>query len=721
MAASNIGTPVEKVDNDIKLSGQAKYIADYQMKERLYAKTIRANCPRGKIKSIKIPVLPEFYFLITAKDIPGQNRIKFLISDWPFLAEDTVNYFGEAILLIVGPDRAKLNELAKNVQVEYEKIPAVLTLEDAEDKSIPPIFGEDNVFAKYAYEKGNVEEAFKKAARIVKETYTTGYQKQAYLENQGMVAVPEENGKITVYGSMQCPYYIKNALVQGLGVSDDKVRIVQTVTGGGFGGKEDYPSLLAGHAAFAALKTQKPVAVLYEREEDTAYTPRRHPAQVVLETALDQAGNILGMKADIKLNAGAYAGISEVVLQRSIYNVCGVYHIENLKVTGAALATNTVPNGAFRGFGAPQVIFAIEMHMESLAKAAGVDVLRYKKKYMVKQGDKTATNGLFYDEIKLPEMIEKAQTVSGYSQKREFYQRQPNLRKGIGMSFFLHGCGFTGSGEQDIIKAQLRLCKKKNASQVEIFAANVDMGQGLQTTFRKIAAKVLELPIEAVSFDYPDTDKVPDSGPTVASRSIMIVGRLVEKAAQRLKAKWKDAEDIEIIENYEAPKRIKWDGGKSLGDAYPAYSSGINVVEVFVDSLTYETTVLGIWTVFDIGQPIDERIIEGQIQGGVFQGLGFASMEVMTNDAMGKSKQNTFTNYTIPTAMDFAPVENHLVRTSYEDGPFGAKGAGELTLVGAAPAYASAVSQAMQIHINKLPITPEYIMKEAASNDGDFI
>lgn len=721
MAASNIGTPVEKVDNDIKLSGQAKYIADYQMKERLYAKTIRANCPRGKIKSIKIPVLPEFYFLITAKDIPGQNRIKFLISDWPFLAEDTVNYFGEAILLIVGPDRAKLNELAKNVQVEYEKIPAVLTLEDAEDKSIPPIFGEDNVFAKYAYEKGNVEEAFKKAARIVKETYTTGYQKQAYLENQGMVAVPQENGKITVYGSMQCPYYIKNALVQGLGVSDDKVRIVQTVTGGGFGGKEDYPSLLAGHAAFAALKTQKPVAVLYEREEDTAYTPRRHPAQVILETALDQAGNILGMKADIKLNAGAYAGISEVVLQRSIYNVCGVYHIENLKVTGAALATNTVPNGAFRGFGAPQVIFAIEMHMESLAKAAGVDVLRYKKKYMVKQGDKTATNGLFYDEIKLPEMIEKAQTVSGYSQKREFYQRQPNLRKGIGMSFFLHGCGFTGSGEQDIIKAQLRLCKKKNASQVEIFAANVDMGQGLQTTFRKIAAKVLELPIEAVSFDYPDTDKVPDSGPTVASRSIMIVGRLVEKAAQRLKAKWKDAEDIEIIENYEAPKRIKWDGGKSLGDAYPAYSWGINVIEVAVDPLTYETTVLGIWTVFDIGQPIDERIIEGQIQGGVFQGLGFASMEVMTNDAMGKSKQNTFTNYTIPTAMDFAPVENHLVRTSYEDGPFGAKGAGELTLVGAAPAYASAVSQAMHIHINKLPITPEYIMKEAASNDGDFI
>ena len=721
MAASNIGTPVEKVDNDIKLSGQAKYIADYQIKEMLYAKTIRATCPRGKIKSIKIPALPESYFSITAKDIPGQNRIKFLISDWPFLAEDTVNYFGEAILLIVGPDRSQINELAKSVQIEYEKIPAALTVDEAEDDRIPPIFGEDNVFAKYAYEKGNVEEAFKKAARIVKETYTTGYQKQAYLENQGMIAVPEENGKITVYGSMQCPYYIKNALVQGLGVSDDKVRIVQTVTGGGFGGKEDYPSLLAGHAAFAALKTQKPVAVLYEREEDTAYTPRRHPAQVILETALDQAGNILGMKANIKLNAGAYAGISEVVLQRSIYNVCGVYHIENLKVTGAALATNTVPNGAFRGFGAPQVIFAIEMHMESLAKAAGMDVLSYKKKYMVKQGDKTATNGLFYDEIKLPEMIEKAQKISGYSQKREFYQRQPNLRKGIGMSFFLHGCGFTGSGEQDIIKAQLRLCKKANASQVEIFAANVDMGQGLQTTFRKIAAKVLELPIEAVSFDYPDTDKVPDSGPTVASRSIMIVGRLVEKAAQKLKAKWKDAEAIEIIENYEAPKRIQWDGGKSLGDAYPAYSWGINVVEVSVDPLTYETTVLGIWTVFDIGQPIDERIVEGQIQGGVFQGLGFASMEVMTNDAMGKSKQNTFTNYTIPTAMDFAPVENHLVRTSYEDGPFGAKGAGELTLVGAAPAYASAVSQAMQIHINTLPITPEYIMKEAASNDGDFI
>lgn len=717
MIACDIGKPVRKVDNDIKLSGQAQYIADFHVDGMLYAKTIRSSCPRGKIKKIDMPVLPNGYFAVTADDIPGKNSIKFLLDDWPFLAKDKVNYFGEAILLLVGPDRAKLLELADKVHIEYEKIPAILTIEDALSDNFVPIFGQDNKFAVYDYEKGNVDEAFSKAVKIIREKYATGYQKQAYLENQGMIAVPEKDGKISVYGSMQCPYYIKNALVQALAVDEKKVRIVQAFTGGGFGGKEDYPSLLAGHAAFAALKTQHPVAVLYEREEDTAYTTRRHPAEITLETALDGEGRILGMKANINLNGGAYAGISEVVLQRSIYNICGVYNIKNLRVTGAAVATNTVPNGAFRGFGAPQVIFAIEMHMESLAKAFSIDVLTYKKMHIVKQGDRTATNGIFYDEVKLPAMIEKAQRMSGYTAKRKTYQAEPKLHKGIGMSLFLHGCGFTGSGERDIIKAQLKLCKQKNSSKVEILAANVDMGQGLQTSFRKIAAKALEIPITDVLFAYPDTERVPDSGPTVASRSIMIVGKLLQKAAEKLKKRWQEDNDIEIIQNYEAPQRIKWMGEKSEGDAYPAYSWGVNVVEVKVDPLTYEVSVLGTWSVFDVGQAIDERIVEGQAQGGIFQGLGYAAMEVMTNDDNGRSRQNNLTNYTIPTSMDFAPVENHLLKTYYEDGPFGAKGVGELTLLGAAPAYASAVAQAMNIHVAKLPVTPEYIMREAEQNE----
>ncbi|MFA6849881.1 MAG: xanthine dehydrogenase family protein molybdopterin-binding subunit [Selenomonadaceae bacterium] len=712
MVDLGIGEPVRKVDNGIKTSGRAKYTADIHFDGMLYAKTVRSSCPRANIKNLAIPTLPEGYFVVTADDIPGKNSIKFLLDDWPFLAKDKVNYVGEAILLLVGPNRARLQELAEAIRITYEEVPAILTIKDTLSSGFTPIFGRDNKFAAYTYEKGNVKKAFADANTIIKERYSTGYQKQAYLENQGMIAVLEGDGKISVYGSLQCPYYVKNALVQALGSNGAKVRVVQMTTGGGFGGKEDYPSLLAGHAVFAALKTQKPVAVLYEREEDTAYTPRRHPAEIILETALDDKGNILGMKADIKLNGGAYAGISEVVLQRSIYNICGVYAIENLKVSGAVVATNTVPNGAFRGFGAPQVIFAIEMHMESLAKAFAVDELAYKQKYMAKQRDRTATNGLFYDEIKLPEMIKKAQGISQYQTKRAFYRAHPELHKGIGIALFLHGCGFTGSGERNIIKAKIKLCKKKDSSRVEILASNVDMGQGLQTTFRKIVAKALGIPLEDVDFPYPDTDRVPDSGPTVASRSIMIVGRMLQKAAEKLRRNWYDDCDIEIMQDYEPPERIKWDGKSSQGDAYPAYSWGVNIVEIAVDPLTYMTDVLGIWTVFDVGQAIDERIIEGQIQGGVIQGLGYAAMEVMTNDAKGKSRQNNLTNYTIPTAMDFAPIENQLVKTHYEDGPFGAKGAGELTLLGAAPAYASAVSQAMNIHITKLPVTPEDIMKE---------
>jgi len=709
---SDIGKPIKKVDNDIKLSGKAKYAADYNISEMLYARTVRSSCSRGRIKSIKIPALPEEYFVITAADVPGKNRIKFLTDDWPFLAEDKINYYGEAILLLVGADRALLKKLADEVKIVYEEIPAIFTIEEALNNVKKPIYGTDNKFADYKYEKGDVKTAFAKAATIVEEKYSTGYQKQAYLENQSMIAVPGKAGKITIYGSMQCPYYVKNALIQAIGIDSSKIQVVQTVTGGAFGGKEDYPSLLAGHAAFAALKTQKPVAIFYDREEDTAYTPRRHPAEIIFKTALDGENNILGIKADVKLDGGAYAGISEVVLQRSIYNICGVYSIANLQITGAVIATNTVPNGAFRGFGAPQSIFAIEMHMESLARKAGVSAIDYKMRYMAKQGDTTATDGVFYDEIKLPEMLAKVDQISDYSKKKKMYGEQPQFHKGIGISLFLHGCGFTGSGEQDIIKAKLKLCKKKNSQRVEIFAANVDMGQGLQTTFRKIAAKALAIPLENIDFPYPDTDKVPDSGPTVASRSIMIVGRLLQKAAEKLKQRWHEDNDIEIIQDYEAPARIKWDGGKSLGDAYPAYAWGVNVVETKVDPLTYEVTVTGIWTVFDVGQPIDERIIEGQIQGGVVQGLGYAGMEVMTNDSKGHSRQNNLTNYTIPTAMDFASIKNCLVESSYEDGPYGAKGAGELTLLGAAPAYAAAVGQAMRIHIDRLPITAEYILDE---------
>jgi CO/xanthine dehydrogenase Mo-binding subunit len=519
-----------------------------------------------------------------------------------------------------------------------------------------------------------------------------------------------ENEKISVYGSIQCPYYVKNALIAAFGWENDRIRIVPTTVGGAFGGKEDYPSLIAGHAAFAAFKTGKPVQLVFDRSEDIEVTPKRHPSVIKLKAALDEDNQIIALEADIRLNAGAYSGLSNVVLQRTMFNIAGVYHIPSLKVKGRAVATNTVPSGAFRGFGAPQAIFAIEMHMNLIAEKLNIDPLDFKVKHMAQKDDSTATGGTYRQDIILPELIETVDNMSGYRRKvEEFARQKDNGWKGIGLSLFLHGCGFTGSGERDHIKATVKL-RKLTCGKVEILVANVDMGQGLRTTLKKIVAKVLDLPMADIVYENPDTDRVPDSGPTVASRTVMIVGKLLEEAAIKLKSIKNESGEIEVTQKYLHPTDIVWDDTKFAGDAYPAYSWGVNAVEVEVDPLTYEIEVKGVWTAFDIGKAIDDRIIQGQLEGGILQGLGWGTIEVM-ECKQGKIQQRTVTDYIIPTSMDFAKIESRLIDNPYEKGPFGAKGAGELFLIGAAPALAAAVSNALGVPIQRLPVTPEYLME----------
>ena len=554
--------------------------------------------------------------------------------------------------------------------------------------------------------------------------------------------------RITVYGSMQCPYYVKDALIEAFDWDGERIRIVQTTTGGAFGGKEEYPSLIAGHVAFAAYKTGHPVQLVFDREEDILCTTKRHPAIVRFKTAVGRDGMIRAMRVEILLDGGAYAGLTSVVLQRAILAAVGVYRIPSVEVNGRAFATNTVPTGAFRGFGAPQAFFAIEMHMNNLAARLGEDALEFKRRHMVHTGDRTITGGTFWHEIKLDELVETAQRISDFTQKSRTFSKASSSTnssassysnsnsssstnssassysnsnsssslKGIGMSLFFHGCGFTGSGERDHIKAKVRLVKHRNGS-VDIRVASVDMGQGAQTTLRKIVARTLEIPIESIVYDNPDTDRVPDSGPTVASRTAMIVGQLLVRAAVELKAKWDTDPEVEVENDYVHPDHLEWDQDSFRGDAYPAYSWGVNVVEVEVDSITFEVNVTGVWAAYDIGAALDDKIVKGQIDGGIAQGLGYATLEVMET-RQGMIQQGTFTDYIIPTSMDLPPVESRLIDNPYEGGPFGAKGAGELPLIGAAPALAAAVGQALGVPINRIPVTPEYLM-ELVQQRGD--
>lgn len=699
----DIRKSVIKADHKIKVDGSAKYIADIKFKDSLYAKTLRSEKAKAVIKNIIIPELKDGYYIVEAKDVPGVNKVKIIQNDMPVFSDKEVNYIGEPILLVVGPELEEIINVLKAIKVEYEEVTPVFDMKNSKD-----------IIDKYEYEKGDIEEAIKKSSKIIEEEFYTGYQEQAYLETQGLVGAYED-GKISVYGTMQCPYYVKGAVVQALGCEEDMARIVQTTTGGGFGGKEDYPSLLGAQVAVAAYKIKKPVRLILDRIEDMSFTTKRHPALLTYKTVLDKDNKIIGMDVEIILNGGAYATVSGVVLQRALLAAIGVYKIPNVRVKGRVVRTNTVPTGAFRGFGGPQSIFGIETHMAHIAKEIGCTPLELKHKYFVKTGDDTCTGGKFTYDVKIEEMLQKAERLSGFSQKYEKYSKEQGImKKGIGMSVFLHGCGFTGSGERDFIKAKVKLLKHKN-DEVEILVANTDMGQGLQTTFKKIVAKVLNLDYQKIIYENPDTDRVPDSGPTVASRSIMVVGKLLERAAIRLKESWIRGEEQLIEENYKHPDLIPWNITKFNGDAYPSYSWGINVVEVEVNTITAVTEVIGIYTVFDVGIPIDETIMEGQIQGGVIQGLGYGSCENMECDETGKIKQHSITDYIIPTAKDVVNVKNELVDNPCDLGPFGAKGAGELTLVGTAPAYANAIENALGVKVNRLPVTPEWIM-EAITN-----
>lgn len=694
-------TSTPKVDFVEKAQGKAKFTDDISFPGMLFAKTVRSTIARGKIKNIKVPSLPNGYYFISAKDIVKENVVNIIFSDWPVFADGYVNFIGESIGLFVGEDKEILDNLCREIEIEYEEE--------------TPVFDLSNSYIHKSFNKGNYEEAKKHAKYVINETYETGYQEQAYLETQGLIVYYDETGKMTLTGSMQCPFYIKRAVMRTLGLKDDQVRVIQPAVGGAFGGKEHYPSILGAQLATAAYKIHKPIKMIFERLEDISFTTKRHPSKTEMEALVDENKNIIGIRSKVSLNGGAYKGCSGVVLSRALIAATNAYVFPNLEIIGDVYQTNTVPTAAFRGFGSPQTIFAMEMFIHHVAKEIGVDPLSLRLKYLAKQGDITANNGHFHDPIILDQLVNKAMEMSDYKRKIEEYSKSDS-RRGIGMSLFLHGCGFTGSGESDIIHANVKLVKDEK-DHVYCYVSSVDMGQGNRTTLKRIVAKNLNVPDEQVSLEAPDTDHTPDSGPTAASRTIIIVGFLMEKAAKNLKKIWKNGERQEVIEPYVGPSYIHWDEETMQGDAYPSYSWGVNVVEVEFDPITYQVTLKGVWSTYDVGRVVDERIAVGQADGGIVQGIGYGYMECETTKD-GKFMQRNLSDYIIPTTEDVPHMETAFIDNPFIYGADGAKGMGELTLVGGAPAVALAIENAIGKKIHKIPATPEYIM-EVLRNEKD--
>ena len=706
--APAVGQSVKRKDGIGKATGRTRYADDIVLPGMLHGRTIRSTVPRGRVRSVKLDFDTAGFTIVDYRDIPGQNVVALIEPDQPCLVEREVNHVAEPILLLAHEDREAL--LEARVEIEYES-------------AEPPVFDplcSPKALKRLLIEKGSLERGFAEADVIVEGVYRTGHQEHVYIETNGVVAVPEDDGRtITVHGSLQCPFYVDRAL-QGVLGDRARVRVVQTETGGGFGGKEEYPSIVAAHASLLALKSGRPVKIVYDRAEDMVATTKRHPSIVRHRTGVTKAGKITAMDVEVVLDGGAYVTLSPVVLSRGGIHAAGPYRCENTRIDGRAMMTNTPPNGAFRGFGAPQTQYAMEDHMERVAEALGMDSVRLREINALRPGDTTATGQLLKEDTSALQVLKEAVKRSGYRRKRT---RFAGTNKGIGLALFYHGSGFTGSGE---LKLASRATLETTKDGVRILVSSTEIGQGTRTMHAQIVADALGVPYESVEVPYPDTAVVPDSGPTVASRTCMIVGRILQRCAQEMRRELGNLTPAEhfarhgalaVSKQYEAPDWLRWDEEHYRGDAYATYAWACNVAEVELDPDTFEVRPLRITAALEFGRAIHPALARGQIEGGTAQGLGYALIEqvVMRNGGMANSQ---LTNYTIPTTLDTPVMDVAILENHFPEGPYGAKGLGELPIDGPAPAIANAI-RSLGIDVREAPATPEVVMLATQKRRAD--
>ena len=732
-----VGQPVPRKEGRGKVTGEAKYIDDLKFPGMLHGVTVRSPVARGRIRGIEFPPgLPwDEFTIVTTKDIPGENVVALIVDDQPYLAAEFVNHPEEPVVLLAHPDKYLVERARGTVRLDIEPMPAIFTIEDSLAKK-QVVWGNDNIFKSFLVEKGDVDSIWAEAAHIVEGEYRTGAQEQLYIETNGVIAVANAEDGVTIWGSMQCPYYIHKALLKAFPLAPEKIRVIQMETGGGFGGKEEYPSMIAGHAALLAWKSGRPVKMIYDRAEDMAATTKRHPSRTRIKAAVSREGKLLAIDMDFVVDGGAYATLSSVVLSRGTIHAGGPYVCPNVRIRSLAVATNAPPHGAFRGFGAPQSIFALERHMNKVAQAAGLTPDEFRRRNFLHWGETTATGQEIREPVNLDGLLDRALELSDYQAKtKDFarHNRRSGVKRGIGFATFMHGAGFTGSGERYL--QSIAGVEALADGRVRILVSSTEIGQGTNTILAQITAETLGIEYGQVEIAQPDTSLVPNSGPTVASRTCMVVGKLVESAAIGLKQtlvkaglltenyraqEFADAcaryvgefGPLKSFSQYEAPPGIYWDDDTYRGDAYGAFAWAVYVAEVAVDTATYEIKVEDFVALQEVGRVIHPVLAAGQIEGGVAQGIGFAVFEnVVWKD--GRMANNQMTNYIMPTSVDVPRIRVYFEEIPYEYGPLGAKGIGELPIDGPAPAVLNAIENALGVLVDEIPLLPEMLMEEA--------
>ena len=744
-----VGTDVKRVDALEKVTGMAKYAADYLMEKALHVRTVRSPYAHAIVKKVdKAGALhvPGVEAVITAEDVPGENQIGYLVDDQPIITT-RARYVGDIVALVVARDERTAWEGVDQVKVEYEELPAIFDPQESL-KSDRKIHEHGNIAARAKVRKGNVEEAFRQCDVVVERTYRTGSQDHAYLEPEAAVAIPTGMGGVTVIGTTQNPFRTRHTVARVMGWKDSEVTILTPYIGGGFGGKDTYGPLICCLAALAAMNLGKRAMIVFPRYESFAYRFKRGPFEIRYKTGATKDGKVKAIQVDYLVDAGGYATWSVGFTKRAAYHATGVYEVENVKVDGLAVYTNNLPNAAFNGFGNPQMLFAAESQMDIMAEALNMDPVEFRLKNALVPGSRTGTNQLLDHAVGIKELIEKVADQADWRARRAQYgsEMKGNKRRGIGVGCSWHGCGTTGF-KRDWAGASVIVNPDGSVSYA---TGIVEIGQGTTTSHAMMVAEVLGVPFERVRVEVNNTGTMPDSGETHAQRGTIIGGTAAVDAALKLRKKmnkltaemWECSEEDVAFEkgetyNLKSPNQriafqdLAWemymrgippaeygfikarrgfpDPETGQGDAYAAYTFGCTIAEVEVDLETGQVDVLRLIPGVAAGKIIQPAVVKGQVYGCGMLGLGYALTErVIRQD--GRMMNPSYTDYLIPTIKDKPEMADLVVvEDEYKYSGFGAKGVGEIAFIATPLAIANALYQALGIRFCEMPLDMEKI------------
>ncbi len=743
-----VGHSVPRVDAKELVTGQAKYTDDIPNPEgTLFLATKRSDFAHAEILSIdstRAEKIDGVVRIITAKDIPGENRYGKIIRDIPVLAEDKVRSYSDAVALVV----AESYEIAKAgcdaINIEYKELPANFDPEKALCDDTPQIHSKGNLLYEFDIIKGDIDKGFEQCDVIVEEEFTTPRVDHGQIEPESALAYFDDDGKLCIKAPTQHVYFDRLNIIRALGIPKEDVHVMQPPVGGAFGKREDVYGQI--HCALAAFLTRRPVRTLYSREETLAFTQKRHPARLRVKVGANKEGKLLAFKADALADTGAYASWGQNILRKICVHISGPYEIPNIRVHGKSVYTNNIFCGAMRGFGTPQAVFASESALDMLAEKLQMDRVEIRKINSFVPGSTTATGQVV---TKTPgrETIELAAKKIGWSTKKE-KNSTGNLRKGRGIASLWYGIGF-GAGIPDRGNAIVELTKDGKAV---VSVSTVDYGQGSNTVFSQIAAETLGLQLSDIHMHTGDSDRDPNCGSTVATRQTFVTGNAINNACKRLALDVQTVAAMELgsdidnvmlangsaflksdkkkmislkgiiadLERYGKPRRREGffrceqytqplDPKTGQGNAYHPIAYGAQIAEVTVDVTTGKVKVDRIVACHYVGKALNPESVRGQVLGGISMGWGYALSEDSRDD-MGKCTADTFGKYRMMKATDIPQYDVILLEDPETTGPYGAIGVGEPPTVATAPAIINAIYDAVGVRITDLPATPEKIL-----------